>query len=396
MINVTGLLCGTHFYGDRLRYGPEAGSSTTGTGAGRGPVVVWNCTRRCNLNCVHCYMEAVPYSGEEMSTAEAGVFLDDLAEFRVPVLLISGGEPLMRPDFFDLAARAVKNGLRTTLSTNGTLISRDVARDLKRIGISYVGISLDGTRETHDRFRNSPGSFERALEAIHNCRAVGQKVGLRFTITRYNCGEVEEIFRLVEEEGIPRVCFYHLVNAGRGREMDGEISHEQTRGVLDLIISRAVDFSRRGLEKEILTVDNHADGVYLYLYMARNFPERAGEVLQLLRRTGGNRSGIAIGAVDPQGGVHPDQFTQQHTLGNVRERPFSEIWSDDSHPLLSKLRDRAAHLKGRCRECRWLDICSGNLRSRAELATGDFWASDPGCYLTDEEIGLAAPGQGRA
>jgi len=391
LISVTKLLCDTSFFGDSLRYSHDSRGAVHGATTEMGPVVVWNCTRTCNLNCIHCYAgaEAKKYEGE-LTTEEAKKFIDDLADFKVPVLLFSGGEPLARPDLLELARYAKEKGIRPTLSTNGTLIDRVMAQEIKEIGVGYVGISLDGVGEKNDEFRGKKGAFEAALRGIENCLAVGQRVGLRFTINRHNYGELEGIFRLIEEVGIPRVCFYHLVYSGRGSKMvEEDITHEETRAALDLIMEKTMDFHRRGLEKEILTVDNHADGVYIYLKVKDRDPERAEEIMKLLKRNGGNRTGIAIGAVDWYGNVHPDQFTQNHTFGNVKERPFGEIWSDVSHPILGGLKNRKPLLKGRCAACRWLDVCNGNFRARAEAVTGDFWESDPACYLTDEEIGLA-------
>ncbi len=388
MISVSKLLYDTENFGDKLRYAKDSHRQKHGTHGGHGPVVVWNVTRTCNLKCRHCYSnsDAQKYANE-MTTAEGKKFINDLAEFRVPVLLFSGGEPLVRPDFFELAAYARELGLRVTISTNGTLITPEVAQKIKDIGVSYVGISLDGIGENNDHFRGKKGAFEAALKGIRNCLAVGQKVGLRFTINRHNINELNRIFDLLETENIPRACFYHLVYSGRGSEMiDEDISHQETRAVLDLIIERTEDFHRRGLNKEILTVDNHADAIYLYLKLKEKDPQRAARAWELLSRNGGNRSGIAIGQVDWEGNVHADQFTPNHTFGNVRERKFGEIWTDTSHPILAGLKNRKPLLKGRCAKCRWLDVCNGNFRARAEAVYNDFWAPDPACYLTDEEI----------
>ncbi|WP_422392914.1 radical SAM protein [Neomoorella thermoacetica] len=388
MISLTKLLFDDNYFGDNLRYSQAVLEATAGARRDSGPVVVWNCTRDCNLKCRHCYAGAGSgAAGNEMTTPEARDFLDQLVAFRVPVLLLSGGEPLVRPDIFDLMATAVKRGLRVTLSTNGTLIDRSTARELKKIGISYVGISLDGIESKHDAFRGVKGAFQATLEGIRNCLAVDQRVGLRFTISRANVDQLEEIFYLIREENIPRACFYHLVYSGRGSELASEdLNHEESRAVMDFLITAARRLKKQGREVEILTVDNHADGIYLYLKLIREDPERAVAVRELLRLNGGNRSGIAIGAVDWAGAVHPDQFTMHHILGNVRERPFGEIWTDLSNPLLKGLRDRKPLLKGRCRTCAWLDLCNGNCRARAESVTGDFWESDPACYLTDGEI----------
>ena len=294
----------------------------------------------------------------------------------------------MRDDILYLAEYAAKQGIRSTFSTNGTLITRKIAKKLKEIGVGYVGISLDGLGENNDKFRGQKGAFDLALRGIQNCLAEGQKVGLRFTINRHNYQELPGIFDLIEEENIPRVCFYHLVYSGRGSKMMNEdISHAETRKALDLIIDKVRYFNAKGLNKEILTVDNHADGVYLYLKLLDEDPQRAQKVLELLTNNGGNRTGIAIGEVDWFGNVHPDQFTQNYTFGNVKERKFGDIWTDTQHPILKGLKDRKSLLKGRCAQCKWLNLCNGNFRARAEAVTGDFWESDPACYLTDEEIG---------
>lgn len=391
MISVTKLLFATEYFGDSLRYTDNAHKARNGVREGMGPVVVWNSTRTCNLKCRHCYMssDAKKYQNE-LTTAEAKQFIDDLADFNVPVLLFSGGEPLIRPDFFELADYAAKKGVRPTLSTNGTLITPEVARKIKDIGVGYVGISLDGLREVNDKFRGKAGAFEAAMNGIKNCVAVDQRVGLRFTINHHNIQELENIFDFIEEENINRVCFYHLVYSGRGNQMmDEDVTAEESRRAMDIIIRRTRDFEERGLKKEILTVDNHCDGVYMYLKaLQEGKDELAQQIKKYIAMNGGNRSGMAFAEVDPLGYVHPDQFTQHHTFGNVRERKFGDIWQDTTNPIMAGLKDRKLLLKGRCSKCKFLDNCNGNFRTRAEARTGDFWESDPSCYLIDEEIGI--------
>ena len=392
MISVTKLLFAREYYGDSLRYTKNAHAMRNGAGEGMGPVVVWNSTKTCNLKCRHCYMSSDNKKYQnELTTQEAKSFIDDLADFHVPVLLFSGGEPLIRPDFFELAEYAQAKGVRPTLSTNGTLITREVAQRIKDIGVGYVGISLDGLQDVNDQFRGVEGAFQKAMAGIQNCVAVGQRVGLRFTINHHNIQELENIFDFIERENINRVCFYHLVYSGRGTAMKNQdVTAEESRRAMDIIIRRTKDFEDRGLEKEILTVDNHCDGVYMYLKaLAEGNDQQAAQIKKYISMNGGNRSGIAFGEVDPFGYVHPDQFTQHHTFGNVRDRKFSEIWQDTSNPIMAGLKDRKPLLKGRCSQCRFLDNCNGNFRTRAEAVTGDFWESDPSCYLTDEEIGIA-------
>lgn len=392
MIGISKLYCGTVEPSDALRYGrlsKELPSHLLQFSKDKKPVVVWNVTKRCNLKCVHCYAHATETAAsDELSTEEGKALIDDLAQFGVPVLLFSGGEPLVRPDLPELAAYAVQKGMRAVISTNGTLITKSMAKTLKEIGLSYVGISLDGMEAINDQFRGVPGSFQKALTGIENCKEAGIKVGLRFTINKANADEIPRIFDLLEEKDIPRVCFYHLVYAGRGSKLvEEDLSHEQSREAVDLIMDRTKDLHDRGFAKEVLTVDNHADGPYLYLRLKEEDPERAEEVLKLLKMNEGNNSGRGIGCISWDGSVHADQFWRHHSFGNVRQRPFSEIWTDASDPLLSKLKEKKNHVTGRCARCRWLTVCGGNFRVRAEATTGDVWAPDPACYLTDDEIG---------
>ena len=393
MIGISKLYCGAVEASDPLRYGrhsKDLPSHLLQFSADKKPVVVWNVTRRCNLRCVHCYSQSEDrgYSGE-LSLDEGKSLIDDLAGFGSPVILFSGGEPLIRPDILDLIRYATKQGRRAVLSTNGTLITPAVAEKLKDIGLSYVGISLDGLQETHDAFRGFPGTFARVMAAIKNCQNVGLKVGLRFTINKRNFKDISGIFDLVEEKRIPRICFYHLVYAGRGTDLINEdLDHDRTREVVDLILDRTRMLHDKGQPVEVLTVDNHADGPYTYMRLMKEDPKRAAEVLQLLQMNEGNNSGRGIGCVSWDGSVHADQFWRHHSFGNVRQRPFSEIWTDPSDELLMKLKEKKKHVKGRCAKCRWLDICGGNFRVRAEAISGDVWAPDPACYLTDEEIGL--------
>jgi len=388
MISVSRLLCDHVGPGDHLRYGEERDPPPTPQPR---PIVVWNCTRQCNLNCIHCYADASGRNLDtEMTTDEGKAFIGQLAAFGVPVILFSGGEPMMRPDFLELAEFATRQGLGVVASTNGTLITQEIAAAMRSLGFREVGISLDGIGDRNDLFRGKRGAFEAALQGIRNCVSIGQRVSLRMTITRLNYDQVPGIFALAEQESVDRVCLYHLAYAGRGNDLrESDVGHREKRRIVDLICDRTLDFYRRGLPKEVLLVGNHADGVYIYLRTKQRDPVRGERVLSLLRRNGGNNSGTRIGAVDEAGDVHPDQFWRTVTVGNVRERAFGDIWLDNSDPVLCGLRDRKALLKGRCARCNYLDICNGNLRERAEATFGDMWQEDPACYLTDQEIGAA-------
>jgi len=398
MIGISKLYCGAVEPGDVLRYDRDSSklpSELLQFARDKKPVVVWNCTQRCNLKCVHCYAQSEDrdYPGE-MSTEEAKTMIDDLAEFGAPVLLFSGGEPTIRKDLVELMHYAKSKGMRVVISTNGTLITPEKAAQYAEVGLSYVGVSLDGGRETHDRFRGLEGSFDKAIAGIRNARDAGIKVGLRMTINKRNWQDIPEIFKVMREENIPRACFYHLVYTGRGSElMKEDLDHDETRKAVRLIMDLTKEMFDDGLAPEILTVDNHADGPFVYMELLKEDPKRAEEVLQLLQWNQGNSSGNGIACVSWNGEVYADQFWRHYSFGNVRQRPFSEIWTDvsgetEQSALMAKLKDKRPHVKGRCATCSWLSICGGNFRVRAEAATGDLWEPDPACYLTDEEIGL--------
>ena len=349
MINITKLYCGEDTPSDDLRYGEKHSKVFHCRGVDsdrlpksaseRRPIVVWNSTKKCNLKCVHCYTDSEykDYQGE-LTTEQAKEMIKDLGQFKVPAILFSGGEPILRKDLFELAEFALEHGVKPTLSTNGTLINKERAKKLKETGFTYVGISLDGIGEINDKFRGVPGAFDKAMEGFRNCVEVEQRVGLRLTLTKRNYQDLDKIFDFIEEEGINRACFYHLVYSGRGVDIQkDDLTHEESREAMDIILRRTKDFAERGLDKEILTVDNHVDGIYLYLKLKEEDPERAEEVLALLKWNGGGlySTGVGIGEIDFYGNVHPDQFWMDYTFGNVKERPFSEIWLDTSDPLMA-------------------------------------------------------------
>jgi 12,18-didecarboxysiroheme deacetylase len=408
MIGISKLYCGAVEPADVLRYNrmsKDLPSEMLQFARDKKPVVVWNCTQTCNLKCVHCYAgsENKRYEGE-MSTEDAKKMIDDLAAFGAPVLLFSGGEPTVRPDLLELMHYAKSKGMRVVISTNGTLITAERAKEFAEVGLSYVGVSLDGGRETHDKFRGMEGSFDKAIEGIKNSKAAGIKVGLRMTVNKRNYQDIDEIFEIMDREDINRACFYHLVYTGRGSElMNEDLDHDQTREVIRHLMDLTKERFDAGKRPEILTVDNHADAPFIYMELLKEDPKRAAEVLQLLEWNQGNSSGNGIACVSWDGEVYADQFWRHFSFGNVKDRPFSEIWTDVSRAtpqseLMFRLKDKRPFVKGRCAECRWLNICGGNFRVRSEAATGDLWGPDPACYLTDEEItgepvGLVAPAE---
>ncbi|MCU0822610.1 MAG: radical SAM protein [Spirochaetes bacterium] len=400
MIDIGKLFCGGTSTGDSLRYGLESAPDCHGNAphkrvsdaGSRRPIVVWSTTRTCNLKCVHCYTDSENKKYKNELTTEEGLnLIDSLASFKIPSLLFSGGEPLIRKDIFTLFDRAANKGIRPVISTNGTLIDKETAKNIKNAGIVYVGISLDGMEDVNDNFRGIKGAFAKAMKGFENCIAVGQRVGLRLTLTRQNYLDLNRIFDFIEKEGINRACFYHLVYSGRGKDLyKDDLTHSESRDAMNIILSRTKDYFRRGLDINILTVDNHADGVYIYLKLAEEKSDRANEVYELLKWNGGgaNSTGVGIGNIDFIGKVHPDQFWQDYTLGNIRERDFADVWMDESDPLMAGLKHKADHIKGRCRICKYTSLCTGAMRVRAMRTFKDPWAPDPQCYLTDREIGL--------
>jgi heme d1 biosynthesis radical SAM protein NirJ len=353
-----------------------------------GPVVIWNLIRRCNLTCKHCYSISadIDFKGE-LNTEEVFTVMDDLKAFGVPVLILSGGEPLLRPDIFDISRRAKDMGFYVGLSSNGTLIDADNIDAIADVGYDYVGVSIDGNKKTHDLFRRKEGAFDASMAGIRLCRNRNIKVGLRFTMTEDNAVELPDMLQLMTDEGVNKFYLSHLNYAGRGnRNRDSDVHLNITRHAMDLLFETALLNAQRGNDLEFVTGNNDADGVYLLQWVMQHYPERAEHMAAKLRQWGGNSSGVNIANIDNLGEVHPDTFWWHYDLGNVRQRPFSEIWMDTSDPIMKGLKAAPRLIKGRCGECRYFDICGGNTRVRAMQLTGDPWAEDPACYLTDTEI----------
>ncbi len=405
MINITKLWTGAAQPADHIRYGQGHGCNLPNSSTAacmpassrvRKPIVVWNITRTCNLRCVHCYADshAERYPGE-LDWDQCCQVIDDLAEYKVNALLLSGGEPLLHPRLPDLLKRATDKGLKVTISTNGTRITPEFARMFKELGVAYVGISLDGIGAVHDQFRGVKGAFDGAIRGFKLCEEVGQKTGLRLTLTRNNVQSMEQILNFIEQEGIQRVCFYHLVPTGRGVDV-ASLKPEEARAALDMLIARAEAWHAAGQTRELLTVTQPADGVYLLLRQLREGHPLAKETLKLLTWNGGgaNSSGRGIANIDTQGNIHPDQFWQGITLGNVKTQKFSDVWEAAQEPsakVLQELRgsdnpqERQKKLSGRCATCKHFALCGGGFRTRAAFANGHWYGSDTGCYLTDEE-----------
>lgn len=351
----------------------------------RRPVVFWNITNECNLSCVHCYISGGPAArrGDELSLEEAKAFIDDLVEMNVPLLMFTGGEPLVRKDFWELASYARLKGLKTALSTNGTLITTSIAKKIRDHGIEYAGISLDGANEkTHDTFRKQPGSFRKAVQGLKNCVRVGLKCGVRITATKHNYLEIPDLIDLTVRLKIPRFCLYWLVPSGRGVKLFARSNLEpgETLQTLNMLYDEA---EKLGSEQiEILTVDAPQDGIFILNQLQKRNPARYNDALKLLELTGGICSAAdRLANVDPTGNIYPCQFAQLPKLrvGNLRQGSFSEVWNDSGNPVLSMFRSKVENLKGKCGKCDYRKICGGGCRVRAYMRFRDFWAEDPFC-----------------
>jgi len=378
MINVSRLYCGLAGQSDELRYRKSANL---------GPVVVYNCTNRCNLGCLHCYSSAGDTCGNELTRNEAGRLLTELAEMRCPAVLFSGGEALLRSDLFDLLSEAKRLGLRTVISTNGTLIDAAAAAKLADVAVSYVGISIDGSEQFNDQFRQRKGAFAAAMAGFENCTEAGLRTGLRLTITAANYTQIADVFEIAADKQIRRICFYSLIRSGRARELDKYVpNHEQAREAMNAILDCTAHAVAGGQVDEVLTVGNHADGPYLLLRLQRENSDGFQDARKLLLAAGGNKTGEGIVAVASDGTVHPDQFWRNYSLGNIRDKNFREVWTDTKDPVLMRLRDKSHFAHPRCRNCRWFDVCKGNYRFLGEDPADVNWLLEPDCYLTDDEI----------
>ena len=356
-----------------------------------GPVVIWNLIRRCNLTCKHCYATSTDkdFPGE-LSTEKVFDVMEDLKSFGTRVLILSGGEPLMRPDIYEISYRAKALGFYVGLSTNGTLIDSDSIEKIKQLDYDYVGISIDGTRSTHDRFRQKIGAYDEALRGLRLCRDANIKIGLRFTLTQDNADDLPQLLQLMDEERVDKFYLSHLNYAGRGNKNRGsDLHYQMTRKAMDLLFETCWADVKAGRKREFVTGNNDADGVYLLSWARQHIPQHVEKLTQMLTRWGGNSSGINIANIDNLGNVHPDTMWWDYSLGSVKERDFSEIWMDCSDPLMAGLKQKKRPLEGRCAVCNSQQICGGNSRTRAWQLTGNPWAEDPGCYLTDEEIGVS-------
>ncbi len=388
MINFTRLLGGVPSVSAALKAVSKKKRSTAFASCRAfSPLVVFNLTQRCNLDCLHCYLTSEDRKyRQELSFKEIKKVIDSLSGIDIPVLLLSGGEPLVHKDIFKIITYAKGRGIRVGLSTNGTLISPAAAKKLKKTQIDYIGVSIDGARRRHDRFRNLKGAYDKALAGIRNAREQGLKTGVRFTLSRLNAEDLPSVLEMCVKEEIPRFCLYHLVYAGRGEQLyTQDIDNKKRRKIVDFLIKKTLEYKNKQKNIEILTVDNHADGIYIYNFLKKKNPEQAKKVLKLLKFHGGCSAGTKIVDISPKGEVFACQFWQSGSIGNVRDTGFRRIWLNKDDRELCRLRMKWRYLKGKCGKCRYKTYCGG-CRIRAFAASGDFWQEDPCCYLSEKEI----------
>lgn len=323
--------------------------------------VTWNATSKCNFSCEHCYVP--PPKLPDLSTGEATGLLDQLACFGVEELYISGGEPLMRGDIFGLIKRASDLGLRVAVITNGWYVTRESASLLKSSGIDHISVSVDGIGSTHDRLRSKSGSFERCVRAVKLLKEAGVKTYLSPTFSRYNLGELQELFSLALKLGV-NFSTKVMIPMGQARALgDLCLSPREQGRLYDYLAAMRREFNGR---VDIVTTCNP----YPALIGRRRRLTRGGRV------RGGCTAGISILCISADGNILPCSRLQL-VLGNVREDSLEDVWY--SSEVLEALRDRR-NLKGRCGGCRYRDWCGG-CRAMALARCGDYLAGDPSCWI---------------
>lgn len=350
-------------------------------------LIVWDFTHRCNLSCKHCYSNSGAVNEEELTTLQALAVVEQLADSGVTALAFSGGEPLSRKDFFEVASHAVKCGLYVSVATNGTLLTKENVRRLKQTGVHYVEISIDGaTAKTHDNFRGVPGAFEKAVTGLRNCVAEDLCACIATTATKSNLEEMPAIVTLAEEIGAERFTYFNFIPTGRGKaHFDQDLSAEEREKLMRYLLNRM----STGCKTTILTTAPQLARVALQC----QGPRGTGEVtmsmahMQTARVSkkavpladfiGGCGAGRLYCSLSPQGDVHPCVFLPIN-VGNLKKEKFTDVWLNS--PLLNALRDRR-NLKGACGRCDFKFICGGCRARSAAYHNGDVLSSDPGCIM---------------
>ena len=347
--------------------------------AGTPFLVVWDVTYACNLKCKHCYATAGKPLPDELTTEEAKRAIDKLDRAGVPIIAFSGGEPLVRPDIFELSRYAADKGIYVAMATNGTLITKETARKMKKSGIQFVQISLDGAdAKTHDGFRGIPGAFERTVKGIKNSVEQGFFVNISTTVTHYNYNQIPRIIKLCEELGVNWFMAYNFVPVGRGdsikktdltpgeREELLKMLWEKLKTSRVNVLTTAPQFSRIALQREF--GDEKTVPTHFYILKLK------GKLINLAEFIGGCGAGRFYCAIRPQGNIEPCVFFPL-TVGNIKNDDFEELWSNNK--IFKDLRNKDL-LKPNCGKCDYRYYCGG-CRARAYNYFGDYMAPDPGC-----------------
>ena len=352
-----------------------------------GNIIIWNFTNRCNLTCRHCYSYADPNSKDFLTTKLIVDSIKDLKSAGVRFVIFSGGEPLIRKDIFDIADKMREEGIITYLSTNGLYINeKNVDKIIEKF--NYIGISIDGIEDIHDDFRGLKGAYKKSIASIELIQAHGGNAGIRFTMTKETQDSFYDIFRLAEELKVDKLYLSHLVYSGRGLEnLKMDISKEKRIEFVNFIIDKALKYQKEGKKMDIVTGNMEMDAIILLEKFSKEYPHLKDEMIKRLKNWGGNSAGKRLGNINSIAEVKPDPFFP-FVVGDMNKKSFNEIWLDDENDILNKLRVTPRKISGKCRDCKVIDICNGGSRSRAYAISGDLWAEDPSCYLSDEQRGL--------
>jgi radical SAM protein with 4Fe4S-binding SPASM domain len=344
-------------------------------------LVVWNSTNACNLHCRHCYQSAISRpTPDELNTAERLKVVDRLADEGVAYISLSGGEPLMRNDFFEVAARICQRDMGLALATNGTMLTAARAKRLAELGCSFVQVSLDGTRQTHDKFRGLDGAFDKTLKGIKNAVDAGLNTEVAMTVTSQNLDEVSEVIDITESLGAGTFMHYNFIPAGRGKEiMNKDLSPQQRESLLEElategerrninVLSTAPQFSR------VCMGGRHSISSLTHFDSIGQNKQLADKVEFLAEFVGGCGAGRLYCGLQPNGDIIPCVFLPK-TLANIRYNNLVDVWQNSD--FLAKMRQRNS-FKGQCSECAYLKVCGG-CRARAFGYFNDVQGPDPGC-----------------
>jgi radical SAM protein with 4Fe4S-binding SPASM domain len=352
-----------------------------------GSIMIWNFTNRCNLLCHHCYSKADANGTDTLTFEQIENTIPSMIKAGVKFVIFSGGEPLIRKDIFDIAQSMKEAGIITYLSTNGMYIGDKNAKKIVDT-FNYIGISIDGTKEQHDFFRGQKGSYDKAIEGIKHIQKAGGNAGIRFTLTKETQKSFYFMFDLVENLGCNKLYISHLVYSGRGLDnLKIDISKKQRRKYVEFIIDKAFQYYKDDKDIDLVTGNMEMDAILLLQRFEKDYPNFVENLTKKLKSWGGNSAGNKLGNMDWVGNVKPDPFFPQ-TIGNYLKEDFDKIWLDKTNELLKKLRQTPRKIGGKCSNCKYIDICNGGSRSRAKTIYDNFWAEDPSCYLTNEEIGV--------